>query len=592
MLAGLVASPTKYAPHRNMPLARERQRYVLGHMREDKYISDADYHAALAEPVALVDESDLNHLASPHFVEYIRKTATLRYGNRTLFKGGLKFYSTLDARMQEAAESALRKGLESLDRRLGFRGPIGSVAPAQRGAWTGGPAHPITGKDEDVTALADQLLPDQTYGAMVVELAKRGNGITVDLGPVRLPLDDKDAKDVRAWRSEEAPGVPGGKPIKLGDLLPVRLGPDQKTALIAQRPVLQGAMVVMEPTTGRVVAMVGGYDWTSSQFDRVTQARRQVGSSIKPFIYAAALEAGKSPTDRMTDGPYSVTTATGVWTPANYDNKYMGNVTLMTALAYSLNTISVQLSVQVGLDRLIEIMRGFGIQSQIPRHISISLGTPDLTPLEISAGYAGIAAGGRRVTPRFFDLVTDTGGNVVEDLREAPPGPQVIAPEVAYVMTSMMKQVIQRGTARFATNLGRPIAGKTGTSANYRDVWFTGFTTDLLATVWVGRDDSTPIGDKITGGGIAVPIWLEFMQKAHPRSKVRDFPVPPNVTFARVEPWSGDPIGPYGESVWMSFVRGSLPAKFLGGLGIRSFDQVVPAPQPPPVPRCSSLSCL
>jgi penicillin-binding protein 1A len=593
MLAGLVASPTKYAPHRNMQLARERQKYVLGHMREDKYISDADYQAALAEPIALVDESDLNHLASPYFVEYIRKMATARYGNGTLFRGGLKFYSTLDARMQQTAESALRKGLESLDRRLGFRGPIGSVPQDKRGAWTGGPAHPITGASDDVSALADQLLPDQTYGAMVVELPKNGVGVTVDLGPVRLPLDDKDARDVRSWRHEEKKD-----PIRLGDLVPVRLTADQKHVTIAQRPVLQGAMVVMETTTGRVVAMVGGYDWTASQFDRVTQARRQVGSSIKPFIYAAALEAGKTPVDRMYDGPYSVTTATGVWTPANYDNKYMGHVTLMTALAYSLNTISVQLVVQtIGLDRLIEIMRGFGVHSAIPRHISISLGTPDLTPLEIAAGYAGIAAGGRRVTPRFFDLVTDTSGNVVEDLREAPPGPQVIPEEVAYTATAMMKQVVSRGTAKFATNLGRPIAGKTGTSANYRDVWFTGFTTDLLATVWVGRDDSTPIGDKITGGGIAVPIWLEFMQKAHPRTKVRDFPVPRNVSFARVEPWGGDPASPWQDSqwspaIWMPFVRGSMPSKFLVGRPLNSFDDVVPAPTPPPVGKCSSLACL
>jgi penicillin-binding protein 1A len=607
MLAGLVASPTKYAPHRNMKLARERQKYVLAHMREDKYISDADYQAALDEPIALVDESDLNHLASPYFVEFIRKTATQRYGNQTLFRGGLKFYSTLDARMQQAAESALRKGLEGLDRRLGFRGPIGSVALAQRGAWTNGPAHPITGANDDVSALADQLLPDQTYGAMVVELGK-GGSVIVDLGPLRMPLADKDARDVRAWRADEKHAEPG-RAVKLGDLLPVRLTaevaepkPDPKpnekpitrVATLAQRPVLQGAMVVMEPTTGRVVAMVGGYDWTTSQFDRVTQARRQVGSSIKPFIYASAIEAGRAPTDRMTDGPYSVTTATGVWTPANYDNKYMGSVTLMTALAYSLNTISVQLVVQVGLDRLIEILRGFGVASAIPRHISISLGTPDLTPLEIAAGYAGIANGGRRVTPRFFDLVTDTGGNVVEDLRDAPPGPQVIDPAVAYTTVGLMKGVVSRGTAKYAQNLGRPIAGKTGTSANYRDVWFTGFTTDLLACVWVGRDDSTPIGDKITGGGIAVPIWLEFMQKAHPRTKVRDFPVPPNVTFARVEPWSGSPAGPYPDAIWQPFVRGTLPSSFLVAPVIRSFENVVPAPTPPPMPggKCRSLACL
>jgi penicillin-binding protein 1A len=587
MLAGLVASPTKYAPHRNMQLARERQRYVLGHMRDDHYISDAEYDAALAEPIALVDESDLNHLASPYFVEHVRQVATRRYGNRDLFRGGLTFYSTLDTRMQAAAESALRRGLEALDRKLGFRGPIGTVALAARGTWSGGPAHPITGATDETTAVADQLLPEQTYGAMIVELPRGGAGVTVDVGPRRLPLVDADAQGVRAFHDPRT-----ARPVALGDLLPVRLAPDGTAAVLAQRPALQGSFIVMEPTTGRVLAIVGGYDWTASQFDRATQARRQVGSSIKPFIYSAALEAGKTPVDRMTDGPFSVTTATGVWTPANYDNKYLGDVTLMTALAFSLNTISVQLAVGVGLDRIIEIMRGFGITSPIPRHISIALGTPDLTPLEVAAGYAGIASGGRRITPRFFDLVTDTAGNIVDDLRDQPPGPQVISPEVDYVMVNLMKGVVSRGTARWASQLGRPTAGKTGTSANYRDVWFNGFTTDLLGSVWIGRDDSTPIGDKITGGGAAVPIWLDFMQKAHPRTPVRDFPPPPNVSFARVEPWSGDPTGPSSDAVWMPFVRGTLPAKFLAGPAIRSFDDLVPAPTLPVPPHCTGLACL
>jgi penicillin-binding protein 1A len=586
MLAGLVAAPTEYAPTRNMKLARERQRYVLGHMREDKYISDAEYQAALVEPIALVDESDINHLASPYFVEHVRQVATKAYGNSDLFRGGLKFYATLDTRMQAAAEAAVKHGLEALDRKLGFRGPIGAVAQDKRGTWSGGSAHPLSGSDDDTGALADQLLPDQRYGAMVVELDKRG-GLVVDLGPKRVPLVDADAKDVRAWRSEKTRA-----PIALGDLLPVRLDDKGTGATLAQRPALQGAMVVMEPRTGRVLALVGGYDWASSQFDRATQAKRQVGSSIKPFIYASAIEAGRTVVDHLRDGPYSVQTATGTWTPANYDNKYMGDVTLMTALAYSLNTISVQLVVQVGLDRLIEVMRGFGIESPIPRHISIALGTPDITLLEMVAGYAGIASGGRRVTPRFFDLVTNTNGKVVDDLRNTPLGPQVISPEVAYVTISLMKGVVQRGTARYASTLGRPAAGKTGTSANYRDVWFNGFTTDLVAGVWIGRDDSTPIGDKITGGGVAVPIWVELMQKMHPRTPIRDFPVPPGVSFARVEPWSGDVTSPGPEALWMPFVRGTQPAKLLSAAAIRSFDDLVPAPVLPAAGKCSTLDCL
>ena len=587
MLAGLVASPTKYAPTHNIELARDRQRYVLGHMRDDHYISENEYQAALAEPIALVDESDVNHLASPYFVEHVRRLATQRFGNAQLFAGGLHFYATLDASVQRVAEDALRHGLEALDRKLGFRGPIGGVPQAKRGAWTGGPAHPLSGATDDVSALADQLLPVQRYGAMIVELPRSGTGVVVDLGPKRLPVAAADAKDARDWRSKD------GKALALGDLLAVRLSDDGNAVALAQRPVLQGSVIVMDPHTGRVLALVGGYDWSTSQFDRATQAKRQVGSSIKPFIYSAGLESGKTAVDHLRDGPFSVQTATGTWTPANYDNKYMGDVTLMTALAFSLNTISVQLAVRVGLDRLIEILRGYGITSPIPRHISISLGTPDLTPLEVATGYAGIANGGKKITPRFYDLVTDASGHIVEDLRNTPAGPQVVPPDVDYVIVNMMKGVVQRGTARYALALGRPTAGKTGTSANYKDVWFNGFTTDLLCSVWIGRDDSTPIGDKITGGGVAVPIWLEVMQKSHPPTKLRDFAPPANVSWARVEPWGGEPGGLDPESVWMPFVRGTLPSQFLVAPTLRSFDDVVPAAPVPAAPvRCTSLSCL
>ena len=209
MLAGLVASPSKYAPTHDFELSRDRQRYVLGHMRDDHYITDAEYTAALAEPIALVDDSDLNHLASPYFVEHIRQLATKRYGNASLFRGGLTFYSTLDVDMQAAAEGALRKGLESLNRKLGFRGPVGSVAQAQRGAWSGGPAHPMTGEAGDVSAVADRLLPDQTYGAMIVELPRSGVGVIVNLGPSacrsRRPTRAMSARGARSPRRRTRP---------------------------------------------------------------------------------------------------------------------------------------------------------------------------------------------------------------------------------------------------------------------------------------------------------------------------------------------------------------------------------------------------
>ena len=580
LLAGLVAAPSQYAPHRHFDLARQRQLYVLGRMLEDGYINTTEHAAAVAEPIAILGDQPLNHLAAPYFVERIRQLAQQELGGERLFHGGLRFYATLDTRMQAAAEHALRKGLETLDRRLGFRGPIGKVSRNERDRWAEGGARPYRlGIALAAEIITERIQPETTYAAMVVALPRRGNraaGVTVDLGPITLPLADDDADDVRKWKSEE-----DGSTLAVGDLLPVRISEDGATAVLAQPPSLQGALVAIEPSTGRVRALVGGYDWLASQFDRASQAERQVGSAIKPFIYGAALAAGHTPVERMYDGPVYVPTATGVWSPSNYDGKYTGWVTLRTALAKSLNTISVQLTVDVGLDRVIEVLRGFGIGSKIPRHISVALGTPDLTLLELATAYAGIAAGGRRVEARFYDLVTD-GTNPLIDYRAAPPGPQVLPADVNYVLIDMMKGVVSRGTARRATELGRPAAGKTGTSANYKDVWFIGFTPDLLCGVWIGRDDSTPIGDKITGGGAAVPIWLDFMKAAHPATPVRDFPVPPGIAFARASEWSGDPSGPSPDAAWVPFVRGTMPARFGATGALPHFADLVPPPPPPP----------
>ena len=572
LLAGLVASPSTYSPTANMTLARERQLYVLGHMVEDGYISQTQYLEAKAEPLALIGESDINKIASPSFVEHLRRTAQDRYGADRVFHGGLRFYTTVDTRLQAIAESAVHNGLQNLDRRLGFRGPIGHLDENTRRSWVKPRAiGSAEGLSEAVPV--EDLQPATRYAAVVKELTRSG-GIQVELGASNLPLVDVDAKAIRAWRSP----IDKKTAVVVGDVLPVTLHADGNAAILTQRPNVQAAMVVLDQQTGRVVAMVGGYDWASSQFNRATQARRQVGSSIKPFIYGAAIAAGRTVVDVMVDGPQAVPTATGIWSPSNYDNKFVGSVTIQNALAQSLNTISVQFVVAVGVDRIIEVMRGFGITSAIPRHVSLALGTPDITLLEMAAGYAGIAVGGRQITPRFFDLVTDSDGNIVDDFRKPALGQQVFSPEVAYVLTYLMKGVVSRGTAKGALVLGRPAAGKTGTSANFRDVWFIGFTNDLLAAVWIGRDDSTPIGDKITGGGAAVPMWVDFMTKGHPATPVKDFPVPAGITFERGDPWSGNPTGPSPDAQWVPFVRGTVPKRFLTNRTIRSFDDVTAAP--------------
>jgi penicillin-binding protein 1A len=593
MLAGLVKAPTKYAPHHSYDEARGRQVYALGRMHEDAYISDAEYQAALDEPIALMGSgAPLNALAAPYFVEQVRREATRLYGESEVWKGGLRFYSTLDTRMQAAAETALRGGIEKLDRRLGFRGPIGKIPAKQRAAFTDGPARIYRRGDKpDTLAVTDRIVPAVRYAAMVESLPGKER-VVVDLGPVELPVVEADAKLLRAWRDGEKPKRPDncpacplpkwqGKPLAIGDLIPVRIAGEGDAVELAQWPEVEAALIAMEPSTGKVRAMVGGYDWQLSQFNRVTQANRQIGSAIKPFIYAAAIEAGRTPVDVLYDGPVYVPTATGVWSPSNYDNKFTGRTTLRTALAKSLNTISVQLVVEIGLDNVIETMRSLGVVSPFQRHISLSLGTPDLTLMEVATGYAAIASGGRRVEPLLFEIVAQPDGTIVQDHRQVEPGPQVLAPDVAYVVVDMMKGVIERGTGKRARGWGRPSAGKTGTSANYKDVWFIGFTADLLVGVWIGRDDSTPIGDEVTGGTAAVPIWLEFMKAAHPPVPPRDFPVPPGVTFARVEDRSGDPSWPSNEAHWVPFARGTLPAEFGGGRTPTTFAETVFAPPQP-----------
>ncbi|MBK9070018.1 MAG: PBP1A family penicillin-binding protein [Myxococcales bacterium] len=587
MLAGLVAAPSEYAPHRNITDARKRQRYVLDRMLQDGYISDAEFLAARDAPIGLIKTADLNALAAPYFVETLRQEATAKFGNDVLFHNGLRFYTTLDTRMQAAAEAALREGIEALDRRLGFRGPIARVSDGEKPLFDQPAYRPFAPGMRWTDTSSPSLTLGTRYVAMVTDITR---GVVVDLGGKELPVDAADVKSLLAWRG------PKGVRLAPGDLILVRLVPppgavatspaaapaegtptpdlddapakatpvlptdtedaERATAVrVAQLPSVEGALVAIEPATGRVVAMVGGYDWQVSQFNRVTQAKRQIGSAIKPFIYGAALSKGHTQIDVLFDAPIAVPTATGIWTPSNYDGKFHGPVTLRTALAKSLNTISVQLLIDAGLDRVIAIMRGFGISSAIPRHVSISLGTPDLTLMEVTAAYAGIAAGGRRVTPRLYDLVTQDG-KVLDDRRNLPAGPEVLQPEVAYVLTDMMRSVVEAGTARRAKSLGRPAAGKTGTSANYRDVWFVGYTTDLVCGVWLGRDNSTPIANAITGGTAAVPIWLSFMAAAHPATPARDFEIPTNVVFASTGVQAGNQTG------WIPFARGTVPAQF------------------------------
>ncbi|HTM09535.1 MAG TPA: PBP1A family penicillin-binding protein [Verrucomicrobiae bacterium] len=428
LLAGLPRSPSRNSPYRDFFAARERQRYVLGRMLSEGFVTRATYEDALQTPLHLNPAPALNSQIAPHFVEHVRRVIGDRYGFNPLLQGGLRIYTTLDSSLQAAAQRAVHEGIDEIRLRL--------------------------------------------------------------------------RKKARATRPERD-----------GDV--------------------EGALLAMEPGTGMVRALVGGYDFANSQYNRALQAKRQPGSSFKPIIYSAALESGLSELSVVQDGPLSFRLAAGkVWRPQNYDGKFHGPVTLRSALAHSLNSVSVRLVQRVGVERTIQQARKLGIESALEKNLSLALGTPSVTLLEMVRAFGVFAAGGNLAEPLFILKVTDRDGKVLEE--NEPVAKQVLPPEIAYVMTDMLKNVVQSGTARAAAKLGKNIAGKTGTTSDFRDGWFIGYDPNIVAGVWVGYDDHRSIADKETGASLALPIWLSFMTEAREENDDEDFPVPEGINWMDV----------------------------------------------------------
>jgi penicillin-binding protein 1A len=576
MLGGLPKAPTEDSPTGNFKRAKDRQRYVLGQMLDNKFITDAQYRDALQESIAIIQkDTPLNHIAAPYFVEHIRKIVQAKYAGRDLYDRGLKIYTTLDMRQQRAAEAAVRNGLDAVDHRFGFRGPVTHLDDDKLSKFLEAMPTPYVGPKLD-PMLADQaagvIAPNKIY---LASFERQGKKSFARVGALRVVMDEYDAARIVRWTERR------GNKLDAGDLIPVRVskvevkhGAGKKAysetieqAQLAQRPEVQAALVAVDPTNGHLTAMVGGYDYDLSQFNRATQARRQAGSSIKPYIYSAALENGFTEMSIVQDAPVSIKTAAGWWSPHNYKPQYLGPVTLRTALQHSLNTVSVRLVAAMGVDKVIEQIRKFGITAQIVRHPSIALGTPEVTLMEHAYGYATFPAMGMEVKPVLFTKIVDADGVVVEQYQPEPPRRRIAA-DTAYVMVDMLKNVVEKGTGQKAKELGRPAGGKTGTSNDFKDNWFMAFTRDLVCGVWVGRDDFKSIGNDATGGTTAAPIWTEFMKAGHPGTPVRDFDPPAGVYFARATPEKGTPARPGTPgSMMIPFKRGTLPSQFARGEG-------------------------
>ena len=595
VLAGTVQLPHRINPVTNIVKAKKRQRYVLTQLGRHGFIKQSIIDAELDKPIVLGPRPQAQ--VGQYYAEDVRKALVARYGQKRVLEGGLRVEIAMDPKLQAAAEASVRAGLETVDQRLGYRGAVGTLDLARYATLEPLIAQRLTeaGKrrpDErliaDLSVLKDLKPPaeervespsepeepvdaDEPNNSEELQLARavaiktlqenletvglvsavddaKGTAL-VELVGLKAQVDFASVKWAKR-RVDDHLGPPPSKMsevLKPGELVRVRLGralPASPVfaATLAQVPVVQGALVSIDPKDRSVVAMVGGYDFATSVFNRATQARRQPGSSFKPFLYAAALESKRfTPVSVVNDAPEAIRDPyTGkTWKPQNYERGgFEGPLTIRQALTKSKNTVSVRLIEAVGPDAVIAFASRAGIHSALPVNLTLALGTGEVSALELANAYTTLQSGGAYAEPVMLVKVSQPDGTVLEE-RHAAPEPAV-APAVAFLITSLMRSVVEEGTATAVQELERPAAGKTGTASEFRDAWFSGYTTNLVATAWVGFDDHEPIGPSETGGRAALPLWLNFMKAAHLGLPVTDFTPPAEgVERVRIDPETG-----------------------------------------------------
>jgi len=504
LLAAIIRGPT-YSPILHADRALARRNLVLELMAHDYKISQTQATVAMREPLGLHIESLRDNLA-PYFVEDVRQYLERTYGTAAVHEEGLRVYTTLNVQMQRAADQAVRDGLHAYDRRHGWRGNLpniftnnlGSLEKYQSDDWRG----PIQ-KGDYVTALVTSIQPSYAW---------------LKIGPYRAMLTAPDF----AWTGRTSVG----SLLKPGDLCVVYIKQISGTAVevqLEQQPVVQAALIAIDNSSGEIKAMVGGYSFEQSKFNRVTQAMRQTGSSFKVYVYAEALTQGETPFDTVIDEPVTFRSGGQAYSPHNYDEKFEGRITLRRALADSRNIPAVRLLDRVGIQNVVELARKFGISSPLAPYLPLALGAADLTPLEHTSAFTVFPDDGIHIEPHEIRRVTSYDGALMEELR--PTITDVLTPDVARTMTAMLEDVVQFGTGVRAKELGRPSGGKTGTTNDFTDAWYIGFTPQITAGVWVGNDDKRiSLGKKETGARAALPIWLEFMQQAMQGMPVENFP--------------------------------------------------------------------
>ena len=547
MIAGLPGRPADFSPFANPERAMTRRNHVLNRMYEEGFILREVRDELQERPIQLRRRTSEDAFAA-YFVEEVRQYLEQKYGSQRIYRGGLRVYTTLNERMQRVAEDAMDKALRELDKRQGFRKIAFNVHDDTEGAI----------QDFAADDWGNPLEVGQVVSGVVTAVDDRQAIVRIENYTATLTRESIE------WTGATRPNAI----IKVGDVTQFRIDfidPTTETlqVMLEQEPQVEGAFLAIETRTGQVKAMVGGFDFARSKFNRATQARRQPGSAFKPFAYAAAIDAGFTATSLILDAPvqYQDPTTEEIYEPSNYDGTYEGWITLRRALEASRNVPAVRLTEQIGPEKAAEMARRLGLAGPLPPYLSLPLGSAEASLIEMVSAYSAFPNQGIRMTPYFVAKVTDRDGNLLEETHPKAAG--AIRADTAYIVTSLLQGVVQRGTAARAASLGRPLAGKTGTTNDYSDAWFIGFDPTMAAGTWLGFDEKRSLGDREVGARGALPPWIEFMEKGREQPPTEDFAVPSNIVFVPVDRHTGYPSHGSGPDVILeAFISGTEPAGY------------------------------
>lgn len=506
LLAGLPKAPGYYSPINHPDRALRRRNLVINSMMEDGKITAEQAALLKSKPIQLNLQKDPNSLA-PYFVEEIRRYLEAKYGSDEVHEGGLRVYTTLDTDLQKAANKAVLDGLAAYERRHGWKSRLPNVIAM--GVTLDKYQHPDWGAEPEVNGYTHALVTAISPASAEIKFDRYKSKVT--------------ASDI-AWTKMKIPDI-----LAVGDIVYVKvlaLSPEVKVSL-EQDSGVQGALVAIDNASGEIKAMVGGRDFEESKFNRATQAMRQTGSSFKPYVYTAAIDQGASPDDVILDEPVTFQTASGPYIPHNYDEKFEGNITLRRALAQSRNIPALKLADRITIKTVIDYARRFGITSNMPAYLPVALGSAEVTLLEQTSAFSAFPNDGVRIAPRYLKRVTDYEGRVLEE--DFPDVKDVVSARTARIMTSMLREVVLHGTAIAAASMKFPLAGKTGTTNEFTDAWFVGFSPHLTCGVWMGYDEKKTLGPKETGARAALPMWMDFMKVALGSRDPGEFRLAPDV---------------------------------------------------------------